>query len=123
MARFDSLRIVATRLIAKNGRDVQVIKRSESAPADANRPWEPTDADPDPITVKCVLIPFSIKEVDGSTVLARDKLAYISAQDIGDIEISPKDVIIDGNRQYRLIEVEDISPGEQKILYVCQARG
>jgi len=69
------------------------------------------------------MVPFSLSEIDGTSILARDKRAHISAQDIGDVQISPKDRIIDGGRQYDIIEVDDISPGEQKILYICQVRG
>ena len=123
MARFDSLRNVATRLIARNGRLVTLRKIVDTAPANANRPWEPSGQTFTDFTVRSVIIPFNITEVDGTLILAQDKQAYISAQDIGDVDIIPKDEIIDGARTYRIVNVTDLSPNEEKVLYTLQLRG
>lgn len=122
MARFDSVRALATRLIQKNGRDVTLTTNTASAPADADKPWRAGEVSQATNTVRAVIIPFKQAYVDGNLIRFDDKQAYVSAEAIDGINIALKDTIVDGNNNYRVVEVEDISPGEQKILWVLQLR-
>ena len=135
------MRALATRLINKNGRTIRLKKVGAAAPQDPTplEPWDPegdqailpavpnTDktppsTNPNPL-LKGVVIPVTRDRVDDTLVRVNDQMCYISAADIGSIEITTRDRIIDRNREFTIVEVTDISPGDQKVLYMLQLRG
>lgn len=131
MSRYDGFRALATRLITKNGRLVTIQRPGEATPVDATKPWEVT-ADDKPVpqegTVRGVIVPIMHKRIDGTAVLATDKTCFISAQDIEnsfDMPLQPLDLVVDSvnSRTFVVQDVEDISPGEQYVLFILQLRG
>lgn len=125
MAEYDSARALATRLIAKKGRVLTVTKVFDDALPDSDRPWDPADtkaATPPPVSVRGVIVPITRAKIDDTLVRVNDKIAYISAEAVDDFEITLKDTITIAGTVHRIVEITDISPGEQKVLYILQLR-
>lgn len=123
MAEYDSARALATRLIDKKGRPIVVTRVNDAALPDADRPWDPADAKTrSNITVRGVIVPITRAKIDDTLVRVNDKIAYISAAAVNDFEISLKDTITIAGTVHRIVEITDISPGEQKVLYILQLR-
>lgn len=121
MVDYVSLAATAERLIAENGRDVTLVKRSET-PADAGKPWRGTTADDTSITVKGVVIPFEAEDQDGDLFRREDKQAFVAADATSPNEIESFDELDDGSDTYKIINVELIHPGDTRVLYVLQVR-
>lgn len=125
MAEYDSARSLATRLIAKKGRVLTVTKVFDDALPDSDRPWDPADAKaatPPPVSVRGVIVPITRAKIDDTLVRVNDKIAYVSAEAADDFEITLKDTITIAGTVHRIVEITDISPGEQKVLYILQLR-
>ena len=123
MAEYDNARALATRLIAKKGRPIVVTKVNDAALPDADRPWDPADAQTKSnVTVRGVIVPITRAKIDDTLVRINDKIAYVSAAAVDDFEISLKDTITISGTVHRIVEITDISPGEQKVLYILQLR-
>lgn len=135
MVDYTRMRALASRLIQKNGRTIALRKVSRAAPEDPtpNQPWDPEgDASATPntdkapprqdITVKGVVVPITRARIDDTLVRVNDMEAYISSADVGDVEITTRDKIVDKGRVFNIVEVTDISPGDLKVLYVLQLR-
>lgn len=123
MAEYDNARATATRLIAKKGRTITLVKVSDKTLPDTSRPWDPADTQTETlVNVRGVIVPITRAKIDDTLVQVNDKLAYVSAQAIGDFEISLKDKIRIAGTNYRIVEITDISPGEQKVLFILQLR-
>lgn len=127
MAEYDSARALATRLLAKKGRTVTLRRIEDGVLPDADRPWEPNatksnDANDD-FTCSMVVFPFNRSEIDGTDILVGDKRGYISPAQISDLEINNKFLVIDGSNTYRIVDIDELTPGAQKVLYTIQLRG
>ena len=132
MARFDSARALALRLITRNGRNVTLRKVTDTldpagTPNTNPRPWVPevNQVTEQNITVRAVILNAKRSFIDGSVVKISDKVAYIAVQAStgADVVISKKDVIVDGTREYRIEELELLGPNEQNILYTLMLVG
>lgn len=131
MSQYDSLRATATRLINQFGRSITVQRNSEPVAANQAKPWEvvaPNRAAPQTVVVNGVVVPIMHKRIDGTAVLKTDKTCYVSAADVEtafDMPLRPLDTIVDSRdaRTYVVQDVEDISPGDQLVLFVLQLRG
>lgn len=128
--RYDSFRSLASRLINKNGRDVVYNRETAAVPTDANEPWnirKVNNPDPTPIGVKAVIVPLMHKQADGTVVKVTDRTCFISAADVisygTEVDVRPGDTITDGSKKFNIVEVDDISPGAQKVLYIATLRG
>lgn len=123
MAEYDSVRALATRLIAKKGKTITLNQVSDDTLPSASRPWDPADVKVSvPVNVKGVIVPILRAKVDDTLVRVNDKIAYISAEAIEDFEVSLKDTITISGTVHRIIEITDISPGDQKVLYILLLR-
>lgn len=123
MAKYDPFRALATRLIADFGRDVTLRRVSDDTLPDTDEPWIPADDKVEvDVTVKAVIVPFERNLIDGTLIQEHDKRCHISSQDIDDTPPTPKDLIIDGSRTYRIISIEETAPGAQQVLYILQLR-
>lgn len=123
MAEYDSVRALATRLIAKKGKTITLNQVTDDTLPEAGRPWDPADDKVVvPVNVKGVIVPITRAKIDDTLVRVNDKIAYISAQAVEDFEIGLKDTITISGTVHRIIEITDISPGDQKVLFVLQLR-
>lgn len=101
-----------TSLVSRLGRSVTVRTFVNSGPAfDPVR--TPTDA---PATA--AVFDFEASEVDGSIIQANDKEFVLSST----VAIDKQAVIIDGAIEYTLINVEEVGPGGDVLMYVAQGR-
>lgn len=127
MAEYDSARALAERLIRVKGRDITVRKVTDTLASGGTpnvnpRPWVP-EADQEAeetVTVRAVILDAKRVFMDGTLVKMIDKTAYVAVQNTGedDVVISKKDVVVDDNREYRIVELELLEPGQQEILYI-----
>ena len=96
---------------------------SDDALPDTSRPWDPADVKVSvPISVKAAVVPITRAKIDDTLVRVNDKIAYISAEAVEDFEITQKDTITISGTVHRIIEIRDISPGDQKVLFILQLR-
>lgn len=122
MAQYDSARATATRLIAKFGRTITFAPVEDNDPVDPELPWEhnPPVA-PTTFSVKAAIVPAMQTNREDLEVKTTDKDAYISAQalEVAGYSNPPstKDTIVDGGKTYRIVSVEEITPGDQRVLY------
>lgn len=126
MAKFDAARFLAETLIEKNGRDVTLVLNTDEAatPGPDPRPWSPP-ADQEPAelrTVKAVILDAKRQFMDDTLTKVAEKIAYVAVQKTGedDVAISKKYVIRDKGRDYRILELTLLGPGEQDILYTLE---
>lgn len=115
-------RALATRLINQNGRTMTLVLQKSDCPEDPNKPYEPAPDRKRKVSVKAVAFPIDTKRIDGTVIQKGDINVFIAAADVGDIELSLKDELIDGNVTYRIEKFETIRPGDGKIMYELVVR-
>jgi hypothetical protein len=123
MAEYDSARALATKLIGKKGRLCNYQRRAVGTPADADKPWNPGPEDVEVVEVKAVFLNYISRKIDGTSIRVGDKEVLISAMDLANVEPTMKDTIEDGEGVvWRVINYENLTPGEQQVLYTIQVR-
>ena len=103
---------LATRLIAKNGRQVFLISSTGSGD-----PWDRVIVDAEtPVTV--VQVEYESREINGNTVAMGDKKFLM------DSKIVPNNTmkIKDGDTEYSIVSIDHLQPGETSIMYTVQVR-
>lgn len=121
MVDYASLAATAERLIDENGRDVTLVKRSET-PADVSKPWRGTLADDTTLVVKAAIVPFEAEDQEGDLVRREDKQAFVAANVTSPNEIENFDEVDDGADTYKIVSADVIEPGDTRVLYVLQLR-
>jgi len=131
MAEYDSAVALALRLIKKKGRADGRITRFEGE-ADPDRPWAPGDpenvvmAEDLPVVVldaKLMLAGFTSK---GPTILASlapeaTAIAFVAAASMASPPLTG-DVLETRSERYAVLEVEDLAPGSQSIVYILHLK-
>lgn len=138
MSQFDNFITLAKRLIAKNGRDVNLLQETATIP-DSTKPWRvATSTAVDPLNgVKAVFLEYSEyllgqqKDPDSSdqgterdTIKRGDKVCLIASDDeqIQKADIRHYDRIEDGGETWVIVNMKPLQPGEQIIMYEIQVR-
>lgn len=123
-----SLQAVATRLIRKNGRDVQLVRLSRRA-KDPSKPHRGTSEIEDAkITVKAFISKYQERDIDGDNIRRGDQRALIEVKlsDQADIDsttdFSTFDRLIDGTRRWRIENIESVELGTTTLVYKAQLR-
>lgn len=129
MGEYDSARALALRLIAKKGRAVLLVRFKDGAPSDSKTPWRPNESEKISYTVSAVIGSFGAERPDGRRRSVGDKLITIAASDPG---LSPPDKPIMVPREHDAIEfdgevwmllnVVEVSPGDQDVIYQALVR-
>ena len=121
MGVFDRQIATAKRLIAKNGRALVWRTILDGTPVDANKPWEPGAAQvTDYPDIRIVILPAGYK---GETSLFRlttgEQPSGTLQMLMGAVPFEPstKDVIIDGEIEYRIDYIDKLAPNGDPILY------
>ena len=112
------LQQTAQRLIASNGRNV-TLRRKSLTPIDPAAPWD-ANLTYTESTIKTVMLDFGTEEVDGSLVKATDRKALISPLDA--TTIGAQDEIVDRGVRYAVLNVVPVEPGEVNYLWKLQLR-
>jgi len=108
----DSFVSLATRLIAKNGRQMQLVEIVNSGDVlDPSQQEMPHD-------IKGVQIAFKSSDIDGNLIKLGD------LQILVDSLIEPRNDmrLRDGSTDYSIVDVKSVKPGTTSIIYKIQAR-
>jgi hypothetical protein len=105
----------ADRLISKFGANVTITKKTNTGDA-----WDPTQTLTTQ-TVKAAVLNFNKSNVDGTLVLADDKLVYITAKDL-DFDIEKEHTITINNVNHSIVNLNTFKPADTVVYYEAQAR-
>jgi|GEM_PF-1830185 hypothetical protein len=125
---------LAQRLITDNGRAI-VLRKLDKSAADVDKPWRGS-ATPDAaggtfseVTMRAVsVMPNSMIEL-GLTTMARLSLTqaasalYIVAPNTPHVDIVNHDEVVDGDKVYRIVRVEELRPADLTLLYYVTVDG
>lgn len=106
---------LATRLIRANGRKIELLSFEHSP--------EEYDSVNEKITTKEVIglqTSFTTKEMQDSRVEARDLMFLIDSATVGDVDIEMK--LKDGEIVYSIIDVSELKPADNSILFRVHVR-
>lgn len=119
---------VAQRLIGENGREIVVRKLNKSA-ADTDKPWRGSAEPAAPggtfsaTTMRALsVMPNSMIEL-GLTSIAQFSLnqageaLYVVAPNTPPVDILNHDEVVDGDKTYRIVRVEELRPANLALLY------
>jgi hypothetical protein len=122
---YESSRLLAQRLMAKKGRLDGVLRRpSADAQPTAGKPWSP--ADPTPSYDPVVAEGFAVVVLDAS-LFKKDQLApeatavaYAAADDLPEPRVG--DLLETKGERFAVLDVQDLSPGSDSILYTLMLK-
>lgn len=129
MADFAKLAATAKRLIEKNGRPIDLYRRS-TTPADPLKPWRGTELTATGGAlqgVRAAVVPAAgsgfgrTRTNDTTRDSARDQVALIAASSIPagvDLEVFTE--IVDGGRSWRIGEVWKLQPADIPLVFVVE---
>lgn len=124
MANFTKLRATATRLIRKNGREVELVIDSKK-PKDTTKPWRSNrPCSKNTVTVFAAIVKYNEKDIDGSRIKAGDRRALIEIkiEDDAEIDLRFYDLLIDRDERWRIENIEKIEPSTTTVVYDAQLR-
>lgn len=124
---YENLANTAERLIEENGRDLTLIKGSETV-ADPTKPWrEDLVAGETRFTIKGVIVRYDNEDIDGTLIKRGDRQALVAHNSVedestGSVIIEKFDRVLDGGVDWKIIEVTSWEPGDTRIFYDMQLR-
>lgn len=118
MAGFDYNRAVSTadRLIKKFGQKGK-LRRYTSTGSKAN----PSPRTPHDVDAVFAVTTFNYRQVDGTRVLATDKLIYVSVKGMAE-KLDPSYSVVASDGEYKIVNVDALNPGGINVYYKVQAR-
>lgn len=120
MAEYDSAVALAKRLIDKKGRLMSFQRVSTAAP-DSDTPWEVDEVVTPKHSARAVVFPVEQKYVDGTTIRQTDQQMFVAAASLPE-ELTLSFRIQDRGLTYEVVKIEELRPGEQRILYTVFVR-
>lgn len=120
MAEYDKAIALAKRLIEKKGRLMSFQRVSTDAP-DPDTPWEVDVIATPKHSARAVVFPVEQKYVDGTTIRQTDQQMLVAAASLPE-ELTLSFRIQDGGLTYEVVKIEELKPGEQRILYTVFVR-
>ena len=108
-------RATAARLIANFGQAAAIRRVTNTGD-----PYSPTQTPAD-TAVTCVVTDYAHRERDGTSVQARDRKVYVSAEGLA-ITPTPGDKFVLGAMVYDIVHVGPLEPGGTVILFELQVR-
>lgn len=121
------LQAMATRLIKKHGRDMQLVQKRNVRQKDPNMPWRGyARTTGDPPTIKCVILPHETRvggqaEISGDNIGRDNEIAFVSGASTS-IEIKPNDKIVDGGVTHTVVRPKHYKVVNTSVLYVLEVR-
>ena len=115
---YSSVLSIAETLLVEYGRDITLVSVNPGtydAQSDTTIGGSESQT-----TVKAVVTDFVLSQIDGTIILRGDKLVIISGQ--SSIIPSVNDKLKIDSKTYRIISVENITPGGASIIYKLQVR-
>lgn len=120
MADVSNFKSLASRLIQKNGQQVQIVRIADGVPG--STPWKPGAPSESSETVLATVFDIEDEKVDGTLVQRGDKLALISAADVTGARPTTADFLVIGGVRHKVINLKTISPSDDDVLYKLQVR-
>lgn len=128
MGVYDSKVRKAVNRIAKYGRTVTFVKKSRT-PADPNRPWAGGNGSDETVQFKCLFTdPVSEKalgtmfrrgdEENTDNVTRGGQMCFVAAGENPTVDLTQYDRMLDGGYSYTMEEMQVLSPGDTRILYL-----
>lgn len=123
MVNYTSLAATAKRLIESNGRDVTLVRLSET-PVIPSQPWRGTTTASTTVTAKAVIVAFLEEEVDGELIRRGDLRAVIAENSIVPSQPIEDFTLLrdDENQEWKILDVQKVRPGPVTIVYKLQIR-
>lgn len=103
-----------TRLIAKHGRSASHVV-SSTTPVDPAKEWDGNTATETVTTVDAVFLDFTLRDIDGSSVLKEGDQRVLISGAVANIEDGH--IIRDGVADWRIVKTDIIEPGVTRFLY------
>lgn len=118
MARFESARALAQRLLLRNGVSATLRRYSETV-ADASKPWRSGTTTATDYTAPMVFVPAGEDDsyVEGQlTHMAGIKILIAG----DDLTVTPnlKDEVINGSDTWRIVNVKTVEPNNEQVVHV-----
>jgi hypothetical protein len=131
MSDHSSFVTLASRLLQKNGRSSTLTIRTTTPGAN---PWDIAVTTDIPLTVIMMFVPTTVKDDKGTIIPGNFQRCYFASADAEAAYadwvltnapslddslpiLTTKDVITDGDREYRIVRLGQLKPGDQSILY------
>jgi hypothetical protein len=121
MGVFDEEVALAKELIEENGQAIIIRRTGQAAAPDVDQPWKlgaPTDTDAPTLGV---FLDYNRKEIDGEVIKQGDQKVLVPAQGLT-IVPAVDDVLLRGAEIWSIINVNELNPNGQRILYTLQVR-
>jgi hypothetical protein len=112
-------RATADRLITKFGQAVTLRRNVASGPA-----YDPT-LTPTDYATKGAKVDFTLKQLQGGTVLATDERWLVAAGPLASVGITamqPPDIIVVGGIERQVMKADPVAPGGTVVVFDCQCR-
>ena len=100
-------------LVNRIGRDIIVRNFTKTGPN-----YAPVLTPVDTPNVKAAVFDYDANEIDGSTIQRDDKEFVIASS----ATILKTSKLVDGDKQYQIISLEEVQPGSELLMYVAQGR-
>lgn len=119
MIDYAVIRDAADAAIAEAGQSGYLRRTGAGAGTD---PWNPGSATPVDYSIVFVLVDYSMRDRDGTTIQQNDQQAIIRAGKL-EIEASDIDQLVDKNgKVWEVVNLRPLAPGGLTLLYTAQVR-
>lgn len=118
MGEYDRSVAQALRMIENKGRSIVLRTKSGNyLPSEDDF----ANADHDDVTVKALFTEYKDNQVDGELIRRGDKRLLIAAAALASSPAG-RELVIDGDDTYKVIDIKTLQPGDAAILYYLQVR-
>ena len=116
MSFYDAIQTTAAKLLSEKGQLVTLRQVTVGAydPTTSTSATSTVDED-----VSAVVLDYPIKEVDGTSVLRKDKKVLLA---VGVLTPTAKDALLIGGVVHEVIDVKQLSPGGTPVMRTLQVR-
>lgn len=122
MANYPKLAQTAKRLIEKNGREV-TLRREGTAPSDPAKPWRGGAATVEEVTLRAVILDYSIEESTSDHVKRGDKRAYVAQESATGVNLLEFNRLVESNGEtWNIVRAEQLVPADVSLMYDLQLR-
>lgn len=138
MSDHSGFRATASALLQKHGRSA-VLSQKMASPGPT--PWEPGANVVVPLTAIMLFFPTTLRDDKGSVIPGDFQKCFVASADLETAfaawievnapslegtpmpKITTKDTITDNGKEFRIVRVNDVKPGDQSILYEITIAG
>ncbi len=112
MSFYSDMAQLAIDMIGDFGRSMTLREYAESGD-----PYDPVRT-PSDTSIIGVVTNFKAMDIDGTLIQKGDKQIFVDAENVPTIAMD----VVDNSTVYHIISVDEVKPGDTKILYKIQAR-